>query len=137
MTGVFLKVQVMQTFGWLKRAAILAIVTFLALLNPSLAFCQGFAAFQSEVVETQEGASTEYNVINNSSNNIFGGDGPVDIVAFAVSSFSSGDDPSTTDPGWAAEALDAALWTQPMGRQRFGIADVAGLHWKGIHNGAI
>ncbi|HUA67066.1 MAG TPA: PEP-CTERM sorting domain-containing protein, partial [Candidatus Saccharimonadales bacterium] len=37
------------------------------------------------------------------------------IIAFAVRSFSGGDVPSTTQPGWTAETLTAALWLQPMG----------------------
>lgn len=98
----------MQKFCGLKCTAILAVTLFSAIP----AFCQRFP--DSVIVqETQEGANTELNVINNSSNAFF--QQPFNIVAFAVRSFNDGDNPSTTEPGWTAEALTASLWTQPMG----------------------
>jgi hypothetical protein len=94
----------MQKFGWLKRAAILV-----ALFSSAPAFCQGLP--MPVVQEIQEGAIMEFNVIN-TSNSPFGS---FDINAFIVTSTSGGGDPFTTDPGWTAEALDAASWSQPMG----------------------
>ena len=94
----------MQKSGWLKRAAIL-----IALFSCAPAFCQGLSA--AVVQEIQEGANTEFNVIN-TSNSPFGS---FDVNAFAVTSTSGGGDPSTTDLGWTAETLDAASWSQPMG----------------------
>ena len=95
----------MQKFGWLKRAAIL-----IALFSCAPAFCQGLP--MRVVQEIQEGAITEFNVIN-TSNSLF--TSSFDINAFVVTCKSGGGDPSTTNPGWTAEALDAASWLQPMG----------------------
>jgi hypothetical protein len=95
---------VMQKIVRLIRAAIFGAVIFTC----APAFCQGLP--MPVVQEIQEGAITELNVIN-TSNSPFGS---FDINAFVVTS-ASGGDPSTTDPGWTAEALDAASWLQPIG----------------------
>jgi hypothetical protein len=94
----------MQKIDWLKYAAIFA-VAFISVP----AFCQGFST--AVVQEMQEGANTEFNVVNNF-NSLFGS---FDVNAFIVTSKNGGSDPSTTDPGWTAEALDAVLWVQPIG----------------------
>ena len=61
------------------------------------------------VQEIQEGANTEYNVVNDSSG-LF----PVfNIDAFAVAS--TGGNPFTADAGWIAEALNSGTWSQSMG----------------------
>ena len=105
-TAVFgFRKVVMQKIGRPEYAAIFA----MALFSSLPAFCQGLST--AVVQEIQDGADTEYNVIN-ASNSVFGS---FDINAFIVTSISGGDDPSTTDPGWTAEALDATLWSQPMG----------------------
>jgi hypothetical protein len=99
----FRKVFRMQKFIWMKFAAILGIL----LTGQIPAFCQLMQGFS--VQETQEGANTEYNVVNSGS----GSGLPFNIDAFAVES--TGGNPSTTNPGWSAEALDASSWLQSMG----------------------
>lgn len=105
---LFRKVDVMHKLDRLKLIATLAV----ALFNSVPAFSQG-VGLGVAVREIPEGANTEIKFINNSSNNFF--PPPFNIVACAVTSRNGGDNPSTTEPGWTAEALTAALWVQPMG----------------------
>jgi hypothetical protein len=99
----FRKVFWMQKFIWMKFAVIPGII----ITGQIPAFCQLMQ--DSSVQETQEGANTEYNVVNSSS----GSGLPFNVDAFAVES--TGGNPSTTNPGWSAEALDASSWLQSMG----------------------
>jgi len=96
----------MQKLIRMEFAAILAIT----LIGQAPAFCQlgqGFSGFS--VQEAQNGANTEYNVVNSRS-----GIGlPFNIDAFVVET--TGGNPSTTNPGWSAETLDASSWLQSMG----------------------
>jgi hypothetical protein len=97
---------VVQKIVRFTHAVILGVASFTC----ASAFCQGLP--MPVVQEIQEGAITEFNVIN-TSNSPFRSS--FDINAFVVTSKSGGGNPSTTDPGWTAEALDAASWLQPMG----------------------
>jgi hypothetical protein len=93
----------MQKLIRMKFVAILAIT----LIGQTPAFCQLGQRFS--VQEAQNGANTEYNVVNSSS-----GIGlPFNIDAFVVET--TGGNPSTTNPGWSAEVLDASSWLQSMG----------------------
>jgi hypothetical protein len=98
----------MRKFDGFKSTVVLVVALFIS----APAFGQGFGAGVT-VQEIQEGGNTELNVINNSSDTV--SPQPFNIVAFAIRSFNGGDNPSTTEPGWTAEALTAALWVQPMG----------------------
>ncbi len=61
------------------------------------------------VQEIQDGANTEYNVVNHTSGLV----AMFNINAFAVAS--TGGNPNTTDAGWDAEALNSGTWSQAMG----------------------
>lgn len=93
----------MQKLGRLKCVVIPA----LCVVTQTAAFCQGQPGQDRfSVQEMQEGANTEYNVINNSSD-LFA------ISAFAIKT--TGGNPTTANPNWIAETLNASSWLQPMG----------------------
>jgi hypothetical protein len=70
--------------------------------------------------ENPEGATTEYSVLNQSQLTST----PFDIAAFAITT--TGNTPTTTNPGWIAQALNSNTWSSaPMG------GDIAGnLSWQ-------
>ena len=67
------------------------------------------AGTQASVFETQEGANTEYSVLDNTQITAI----PYEIALIGVST--TGSAPTTTNPGWIAQPLTAADWTLTMG----------------------
>jgi hypothetical protein len=97
----------------LPTSAFAALVAFVGVVAPTAEVHAALDILQTPAATLLEtsmpGGTTQYTVTNQSNLTAH----PFDITFLVVST--NGTNPTTTNPGWTAEALTAASWDQPMG----------------------